>query len=62
MKAPDVKSPPALARPHVLYTYADPDLEARSSGHKLMIRLGPDGEALVKGKLNEVRELLTAKE
>jgi len=42
----------------VLYAYADPDLEARSAGQKIMMRMGADNEAKVKAKLRELRRAL----
>jgi hypothetical protein len=53
--APEVKGTIRLTAPHVLYEYADPELEARSAGHKLMMRMGPDNAAKVKAKLREIR-------
>jgi hypothetical protein len=53
--APDVKGPLKLTVPHVLYEYADPQLEALSSGRKLMLRMGPDNAARVKAKLRDIR-------
>ena len=36
--------------------FADPSLEERSAGQKLMIRLGPQNAAIVKAKLRELRK------
>lgn len=58
LATPDVTEPPKLERPHVLYRYADPDLEARSSGQKLLIRIGPEHRQTIKDKLREFRELI----
>jgi hypothetical protein len=59
LEAPEEKGPLRLAVPHVLYEYADPELQARSSGWKLMMRMGPDNAARIKAKLREIRaELL----
>lgn len=58
MQAPDLKGPVYLTRPKVLYEFVDESLEDRSSGHKLLIRLGSDNEGIIKGKLNEIRHLL----
>ena len=46
-------------RPHVLYEFADPDLQARSSGQKLLLRIGNEHAAAVKGALSAFRELIT---
>jgi hypothetical protein len=46
----------ALARPNVLYEFADPALEAESAGRKLLLRMGPGNAARVKMKLRDVRD------
>src|SRR5437868_536215 len=40
LAAPEPPARIGLATPHVLYEYADPDLEALHSGQKVMIRIG----------------------
>jgi hypothetical protein len=45
-------------QPSVVYKYADPKLEGLSSGQKLLIRMGPANEGVIKAKLRELRELL----
>ena len=40
----------------VFYEYADPKLESRSAGQKLLLRMGPGNEALLKAKLRELRK------
>ena len=52
---PDVAGPVELVRPNVLYEFADPLLEARSAGQKLMLRMGPGNAARVKTQLRELR-------
>jgi hypothetical protein len=60
LATPEVQTPIRLVRPHVLYKYADPDLEARSAGQKALIRMGPGHLATLKDKLRAVRvELLS---
>ena len=44
-----------LVRPHVLYEYADPDLEDLSSGQKLLLRMGSEHAQTVKDSLREIR-------
>ena len=56
LDAPEPKGPVKLVAPKVLYEYADPDLESRSAGQKVIMRLGPDNEARVKAKLREYRK------
>jgi len=55
LEAPDAKEPPALVRPGVLYQFADPALESRSAGQKLLLRMGGANAAKVKAKLREFR-------
>jgi DUF3014 family protein len=43
-----------------MYTYADPALEARPAGQKLLIRMGPENAALIKAKLTQLRAIITA--
>lgn len=59
LATPNVKTPIALVQPKVLYRYADPELEALSSGQKAMIRVGPNNAAVLKTKLREIRNEVT---
>jgi hypothetical protein len=56
--APDVEGPVKLVQPKVLYEFADPELEARSAGQKIMIRIGRENAARLKAKLLEIRREL----
>lgn len=58
LATPEVREPIRLIRPHVLYQYADPELEALSAGQKALLRMGPDNAARVKAKLREIRARL----
>lgn len=49
-----------LVRPNVMYAFADPALESRPAGQKLLIRMGPENAAAVKAKLTELRAAVTA--
>jgi hypothetical protein len=60
LTAPDLQGEVALARPNVLYEFADPKLEARSAGQKAMMRMGSANAAVVKGKLRELRSELAS--
>lgn len=60
LDAPEPATPPELMRPRVLYEFADPDLETRSAGQKMLLRMGRDNAARVKGKLREIRRELVA--
>ncbi|HSH31021.1 MAG TPA: DUF3014 domain-containing protein [Thiohalobacter sp.] len=59
LATPEVSDPVRLTRPHVLYQYADPELEALSAGQKTLIRMGADNSRRVKAKLRELRARLT---
>jgi hypothetical protein len=59
LAAPDVKAPIRLVQPKVIYLFADPDLEARSAGQKLLIRAGSENAALIKAKFSDIRLELT---
>ena len=61
LEAPEVPAPIALAQPKVMYVFADPELEARSAGQKLMIRMGPANARIIKAKLREFREEIAKK-
>ena len=58
LAAPDPDTPVRLLQPKILYEYADPDLESRSAGQKIMIRIGRDNAAVFKMKLREIRQLV----
>jgi hypothetical protein len=60
LEAPEPPARIALATPHVLYEFADPDLESLSSGQKVMLRIGPKGAARLKEKLRELRAQVAA--
>jgi len=55
LATPEPQGPLLLEQPKVLYVYADPDLEARSPGQKLLLRMGVDNTRTVKKKLREFR-------
>ena len=57
---PQVQGPLKLTVPHVLYEYADPQLEALSAGQKLLLRMGPENAARVKAKLRDFRARIVA--
>lgn len=59
LAAPELHQPIQLVRPNVWYKFADPELEARSAGQKLMLRIGPENAARVKAKLKDIRRELT---
>jgi len=58
LAAPDIKEPVKLIQPKIVYLYADPDLEGRSIGQRILMRIGGENEAKVKAKLQEIRQEL----
>jgi hypothetical protein len=59
LQTPDVTGPVRLVQPSVYYRYADPKLEALSSGQKLLIRMGPENAGIIKSKLREIQAALS---
>lgn len=57
---PDVEGPVRLVVPHVLYEYADPALEERSAGQKLLLRMGSANATKVRSWLKAVRAEVVA--
>jgi Protein of unknown function (DUF3014) len=60
LATPQPQGPIGLTRPNVMYTFADPTLEARPAGQKLLLRMGPENAAAIKAKLKELRAIITA--
>jgi hypothetical protein len=59
LATPDIADSVMLVRPHVLYEFADPDLQNRSSGQKLLLRIGSEHRKRIKQTLREFREIAT---
>jgi Protein of unknown function (DUF3014) len=55
LQTPEVPAPIPLLQPKVFWEYADPTLENRSAGQKLLIRMGPQNARIIKAKLREFR-------
>jgi len=60
LATPEVSYPIRLEQPTIAYKYADPELEALSSGRKILLRMGPENVARVKALLRRYRQELTA--
>ncbi|NNC76907.1 MAG: DUF3014 domain-containing protein [Woeseiaceae bacterium] len=60
LSTPVPTEPIRLRRPHVLYQFADPELEALSSGQKLLLRIGNDNAAKVRSFLEGLRSRIAA--
>jgi hypothetical protein len=58
LAAPELDGPVRMVRPKVLYQFADEDLESRSAGQKIMMRMGKENELRAKAKLRELRQAL----
>lgn len=58
LDAPDLHGPVKVVQPGVFYKFADPSLEARSAGQKILLRMGPDNAAKVKSRLRALRDAL----
>jgi hypothetical protein len=56
LATPDAADPIKLVRPSVFYQYADPDLEARSAGQKILLRIGNKNRSTIKAKLREIKQ------
>lgn len=59
LATPDIDDPVPLVRPHVLYEYAEPELESLSSGQKLLLRIGSENRSRIKETLREFRRIVT---
>jgi hypothetical protein len=62
LETPEVEGPIKLVQPGVFYEFADPSLESRSSGQKLLLRMGRDNAAAVKLKLRDIRREIAQRE
>ena len=60
MNTPEVQGLIQVQQPKVFYTFDDPELEALSSGQKILIRIGYDNGLKIKAKLQELRQILTS--
>jgi hypothetical protein len=60
LSTPVVEAPIRVVQPKVLYEFADPELEARSAGQKMLLRMGTANAARVKNKLRQFRSQITA--
>lgn len=59
LTAPEVQAPVKLVQPKVFYLFADPEMEARSAGQKILMRIGNENAARIKAKLRDIRGELT---
>jgi hypothetical protein len=59
LAAPESPAEVRLVQPKVFYQFADPDLEKRSAGQKMLMRIGNENAGRIKTKLREIRGELT---
>jgi hypothetical protein len=62
LATPEPQQPILLEQPKVLFRYADADLESRSTGQKLLLRMGVGHTQTIKQKLREFRAQIANKE
>ncbi len=60
LATPQPAGPIQLVRPNVMYTFADPTLESRPAGQKLLMRMGPDMQQSSNRNSLELRAAITA--
>jgi hypothetical protein len=58
LKTPTPNPPVQLLGEDPYYTFADPKLESLAAGQKILLRLGPANEKIVKTKLSELHDRL----
>ena len=62
LAVPEDAQPLRVEAPKALFEYADAELEARSSGHKALMRMGPENARRVKARLAAIRALVVARD
>ena len=60
LETPAPTGPIALIQPNVLYEFIDPALEELAAGQKLMLRIGPEHGATMKGVLRDLRSRIAS--
>jgi len=58
LATPAINEPIALTRPKFFYLYADEDLESRSIGQRILMRIGSANAQLIKAKLQAIKQAL----
>lgn len=61
LATPEPKGPLRLVQVKVRYQFADPELDQRSAGQKILLRMGVDNARVVKAKLREFRQYVAKK-
>ncbi len=60
LAAPELDAGAKVVPSPVIYKFADPDLEGRSAGQKILMRMGRENALAVKAKLREIRGEIVA--
>lgn len=58
LAAPEINEPVQMVQPKYYYLYADPELESRSIGQRILMRIGSDNEKIIKAKLKDIKQEL----
>lgn len=58
LATPEVSEPVQLVKPKFYYQYADSDIESRSIGQRILMRIGSTNAELVKAKLQAIKQEL----
>lgn len=59
LATPEIKGPIKVTQPKIVYEFADAELQKRSAGQKLLLRMGAENAGRIKTVLREVRRELT---
>jgi len=62
LATPELPGSVKLTQPSVFYQFADPTLEDRSAGQKVLLRMGNGNATVVKAKLRELRKEIAKSE
>jgi len=58
LAAPEIKEPVQLVQPKYYYLYADSNIEGRSIGQKILMRIGSNNEMVIISKLKDIKQEL----
>lgn len=58
LATPEITESISLIQPKFFYLYADAELENRSIGQRILMRIGLDNERMIKAKLSEIKQTL----
>jgi len=56
LDAPEPAMPPEVTAPGVMYRFVDAELEALPAGQKMLVRIGPANEGIIKSLLRQFRQ------